>query len=77
MEAAVIWTAIIINVLGVGGIVFYAGRKVGKICANVNRCSENISQLTMTVNKLAGRVQAVEIGVTAHTSIHKRYEGSS
>ncbi len=75
MNTAVIWTAIIVNVLGVGGMIFYAGRKVGKICANVNRCSENISLLTMQLNKLAGRVQAVEIGVSAHTSVHRRTQG--
>ncbi len=75
MEAAVIWTAIIINVVGVASMVYYAGRKVGTICTRLNTCSENISALTMQLNKLASRVQAVEIGVTAHTSVHRRTQG--
>ncbi len=77
MNTAVVITAIVINILGIGGMVFYAGRKIGTICANVNRCSENISALTMQLNKLSGRVQAVEIGVNAHTSVHRRTQGET
>ncbi len=77
METAVIITAIVVNIIGIGGMIFYAGRKIGKICQNVNTCSKNIGDLTLALNKTSARVQAVEIAVNAHTSIHKRYEGGT
>ncbi len=73
--------AIIISALGLLlvmlGIAWSSGRKIGTICQRLDTLSTNQGEMVLAMNKTNARVQSIEIAVNAHTSIHKRYEGSS